>query len=235
MQSRQDKRARSAHRRRRRRQFIGLLVFILSVVGAATLVTFAVRGISSLVVEDESEQDFRSLIAPLVSMDPTPFDRIEDAGEDVLLESAVWAAISYEDTSRYSRSSDGHMLVPAVDVDRYISRMYGHAVSVTHHTFSSRDLTFTYDDSVKSYAVPITGMGGAYFPRIDGEETSGNTKILTVAYTQYNGTAAEIIMGTDSQKVAKYMEYVLVREGGDYHIYAVRTSDAAPDSASAAP
>ncbi len=226
MQNRQDKRARSARRRRRRRQFIGAAVFLLSVVGAATLITFAVRGISALVKEDSSQQDYLSLIAPLVSMDPLPFDRIEDASEDVLIESAIWAAISYEDTDRYSRSSDGHMLVPAVDVDRYISRMYGRAVSISHHTFSNLDLTFTYDDAVKSYTVPITGMGGVYFPRIDNEVSSGNTKTLTVAYTQYNGTAAEIIMGTDSQKVVKYMEYVLVREGGDYYIYAVHTSDA---------
>ncbi len=217
------KRERAAKRRRRRRQVVGVVITCLSLIGVATLVTLAVYGIKTLTAPKQASQDYRSLIAPLVSMDPTPFESIEDANQDILLEAAIWAAISYEDTTKYSRNDEGNMLVPAVDVDRYITRMYGKSFTIAHHTFSDMDLEFTYLEEIKSYAVPITSQGGAYFPRIESETNSGNTKILRVAYMQYSGTAAEMIIDDESQKVGKYMEYVLLRDSGGYYIYSVRT------------
>ena len=220
-----SKRERAARRRRRRRQILGAVVLCLSLVGAASLVTLAVRGVLLLTKPPETDLDFRPLVAPLVSMDPTPFETIEDAEDEVLLESAIWAVISYEDVSRYSRNEEGHMLVPTVDVDLHLTRMYGRDISVTHRTFSNLDLTFTYVEESHSYAVPITSQSGAYFPRIESETVSGNTCILTVAYMQYSGTAAEIVMDDESEKVVKYMEYVLLRDGGSYYIYAVRDAE----------
>ena len=218
-----------ARRRRRRRQLLGAVVLCLSLLGIATIVTWSIHGVKSIITKENTQDDYRSLIAPLVSLDPVPFSDIENAKKDTLLESAVWAAISFENSDEFSRDNEGRMMVPSVDVDRYLKKMYGNSINIEHHSFVDFDLTFDYLSDSKSYVIPITSQSGSYFPRIDNEETSGNTKILTVAYMQYTGTAAEIVMDSSTQKVSKYMNYILIRENDSYHIYAVTESDKVPE------
>lgn len=218
-----------ARRKRRRRQFLGGAVLCLCLIGFATIITWSVQGIKSLMKSEDIQEDYLSLIAPLVSLDPASFPDIESADKDVLLESAIWASISFENTEKYPRDEEGRMLIPSVDVDRYLTNMYGNSLDIRHHSFVNYDLTFEYLSDSKSYVIPITSQSGSYFPRIDNEETSGNTKILTVAYMQYTGTAAEIVLDSSTQKVSKYMNYTLIRDNDSYHIFSVAESDIVPE------
>lgn len=218
-----------ARRKRRRRQLLGAVIFCFCLIGLVSVVFWSVNGIRSLMAPEQEQEDYLSLIAPLVSLDPLPFADTESANKDMLLESAIWASISYEDTEKFPRDEQGRMLVPSVDVDRYLTKMYGSSVKIEHHSFVDIDLSFDYLDESKSYVIPITSQSGSYFPRIDNEETSGNTKILTVAYMQYTGTAAEIVLDSSTQKVSKYMSYILTRDNDSYHISSVAESDIIPD------
>ncbi|MEA5051228.1 MAG: hypothetical protein VB021_07110 [Oscillospiraceae bacterium] len=217
------KKERKKRRQRRRRQFVGLMVFVLCVVGAATIITGAVTLAKHYFSEEENYGDYEQLIAPIVSLDPAPFSSIDKADKNILLEAAIWAALDYEDTSKYSLDEYGAILLPSVDVDTYITKMYGPSFKIEHATFSDLDLEYKYDDATGCYTIPVTSQSGSYTPKIQSITTSGNTKVLTVAYMQNQGSAAETVAsGSDVQSAVKTMEYVMLRDSSGYYLYAIR-------------
>lgn len=217
------KRERMKKRKRRRRQAVGLLTMLLSLVGVATIVVLCVRGFSNYFKEDDNLSQYETLIAPLVALDPAPFASIDKGDETTLLEAAIWAALTYEDTSKYSRNEYDAIILPSVDVDKYITSMYGTTYKITHKTFHDLDLEYTYDSASKSYTIPVTSQSGSYIPRVEEVSSSGNTKVLKVAYLQSSGSSADMITtGSDIQEVSKYMEYVMLKNSNGYYLYAIR-------------
>ena len=215
--------------RRFRRQTLGFVFCLLALIGAGTIVYGAVHYVHSTFFDDtEDRQAYQQLIAPLVSMDPAPFDSLENADQDMLLEAAIWAALDYEDTTKYDRNEYDSIILPTVDVERYLSRMYGPSYTVEHHSFFDLDIEFVYDASLSAYIIPITSQSGSYMPRIEQIENSGSTRLLTVAYLQHSTLASDIVTESDAVTVSKYMEYILLRESGEYYIYAVQESDYQP-------
>ncbi|MEA4912307.1 MAG: hypothetical protein VB092_06845 [Oscillospiraceae bacterium] len=217
------KKERQKRRQRRRRQFVGLFVLILCVVGAATIIVGGVRLAKHYFSEEENYGDYEQLIAPIVSLDPAPFSSIDKADKNMLLEAAIWAALDYEDTSKYQLDEYGAILLPAIDVDTYITKMFGPSFKLEHQTFSDLDLEYKYDASSGCYTIPVTSQSGSYTPKVENITTSGNTKVLTVAYLQNQGSAADTVAsGSDVQTTAKTMEYVMLKDTNGYYLYAIR-------------
>ncbi|NLC79115.1 MAG: hypothetical protein GX683_05265 [Ruminococcaceae bacterium] len=223
------KRERAKKRKRRRRQAVGLLTFVLSLLGTATIIFFDVQGIGSLLKEDEDLSVYENLISPLVALDPAPFASIDNGDETTLLEAAIWAALNYEDTTKYTRNEYDAIILPSVDVDKYITKMYGTDYKITHKTFHDLDLEYSFDNTTSCYTIPATSQSGSYIPRVEGVNNSGNTKVLTVAYLQYSGSSADLITtGTDTLEVSKYMEYVMLKNSNGYYLYAIRYPESQP-------
>lgn len=211
------------HRRKRiRRQAIGLVFAFFVVVGIVSILTLGVRYISSFFDDSGDKEEFQLLIAPLVALDPSPFSSIDKANDDTLMEAAIWAALSYEDTTKYNRTPEGLIILPSIDVVKHATRMYGPSYSVNHRSIGSLDMEFTYESGQDAYIVPITSLSSSYTPIVEEITTSGNTKILRVAYAQRSGSSGDIITNPDSQVIAKYMEYVMIKDANGYYIYAVR-------------
>lgn len=209
-------------RKRIRRQLIGLFFTFLVVVGIVSIVTAGVRFVGSLFDDSGDKEEFNVLIAPLVALDPSPFSSIDKANDNTLMEAAIWAALSYEDTTKYARTPEGLIILPSIDVAKYATRMYGPSYMVNHRSIGSLDMEFTYESGQDAYIVPITSLSSSYTPRVEEITTSGNTKILRVAYAQRSGSSADVITNPDSQVIAKYMEYVMIKDANGYYIYAVR-------------
>lgn len=216
--------------RRFRRQMLGFLFTLLALVGAGTVIFAATRLVHTAFFDDtEDRQNYQVLLAPLVAMDPAPFESLDNANPDMLLEAAIWAALDYEDTTKYSRNEYDQIILPTVDVERYLSRMYGPSFSFTHHSFFDLDIEFVYDESLSAYIIPITSQSGSYMPRVVRIQNVGGSRVLTVAYMQYSTSAVDIVTDSSAQTTSKYMEYVLVRESGGYYIHALRESDYTPE------
>ena len=217
--------AQKAKRRRyRARQLRGAVLLFLALIGVYHIASGIVAGVRTAMGNDEDRESYTALIAPLVSLDPVPFESIDKANPTMLLQSAVWAAVRGEDTSKYARTETDQLLVPVVDVQRYFTRMYGSDVSPTYETFTDGDLTFEYVAESDAYIIPITGQVGSYTPQITDMKQSGSTIVLTVAYMEYESSSLVVdpTSDMDEQKAVKTMEYVLLREGSDYHIYTVQ-------------
>jgi len=210
-------------RRRRSRQIKGALFLILACIGAFSIVHFIVGKVRTSSNDDEEKLELARIIAPLVALDPVPFESVDKAKAEVLEEASIWAVIYNEDTSKYARNENDQLLIPAVDVDRYFKRIFGSGTLPDHQTFSDGDLVFEFDAEADSYILPITSLSGSYYPRITGIDTSGSTKVLTVEYVTSSAESVISVPGEDDgYKVVKTMEYVLLKEGSDYHIYSIR-------------
>ncbi|MEG1181748.1 MAG: hypothetical protein RSD39_06940, partial [Oscillospiraceae bacterium] len=153
---------------------------------------------------------------------PAPFDSIEKADHDMLLQAAIWATITGEDTTKYERNEEGKMILPTVDIDRYATKMYGSNYTITHKSFTDLDFKFEYVADKQAYLIPITGQVGSFMPVVESIEKNGNTKTLTVAYMYYSNATSVVPEGSQAeQAVAKRMEYVMLKEGREYYLYAV--------------
>ena len=216
---------RARKRRRRLRQLIGACFLMLALVGAFSIVYFAVSKLRTVKDDDDLKLEYARMIAPLVALDPVPFESVDKARPELLEQASIWSVIYNEDTAKYQRNENGQLLIPAVDVDRYFKKLFGSGTLPDHATFTDGDLTFEYDEEAESYVIPITGLSGSYVPRISEIESSGSTKTLTVEYVTYaDQTGFSIALpGDDSgYQVIKKMEYILLKEGSEYHIYSVR-------------
>lgn len=216
---------RARKRRRRLRQLIGAGFLLLAIIGLFSIVMFVIGKVRTVKDDGEQKLEYAKLIAPLVALDPVPFESVDKAKPEILEEASIWAVIYNEDITKYQHNENDQMMIPAVDVDRQFKKLFGSAALPEHATFTDGDLTFEYDEASDAYLLPITGLSGSYYPRVASIDSSGSTKKLTVEYVTYDDqTGISIILpGDDSgYKVVKKMEYILLKEGGEYHVYSVK-------------
>ena len=216
-------------RRRRFRQLIGAGFLLLALDGVFSIVSFVIGKVRTRKDDGELKLEYAKLIAPLVALDPVPFESVDKAKPEILEEASIWSIIYNEDTTKYQRNENDQMMIPAVDVDRHFKKLFGSASLPEHVTFSDGDLTFEYNEETESYLLPITGLPSSYFPRVAAIDSSGSTRTLTVEYVTYaDQTGIAIVLpGDDSgYQVVKKMEYILLKEGGEYHIYSVKYASA---------
>ena len=211
-------------RRRRARQFRGAVFLLLAFVGVISIASVIVGQIRKLTNDDAQKAEFARIIAPLVALDPAPFEGPEKAKAELLEEAAIRAVISNENTSKYTRTMQGQILIPVLDVDRYYTKLFGSGSLPRHATFTDGDTTFEYDPDSKCYLVPFSDLSGTYYPRISRIDSSGSTRTLTVEYLSYadQGNVTGATGDSSGQRVIKTMEYILLKESGEYHIYSVR-------------
>ena len=224
--------AQKIKRRRRHIRIIrGAFFLLFAVIGIISVINFTAGTIKTALSDEDDKEEYAALIDPLVSLDPVPFESIDQANETVLEQSVIWAVLQNEDTSKYGRNEYDQIMIPTVDFDRYFAKMYGSDNIPVHATFTDGDLTFEYDGGEQAYIIPITSQTSTYHAIVVDISTSHGVKTLTVAYAQYESSNA-IVDPTSNQMgstIAKYMQYTLVRDGSNYVISAVGNSDYVPE------
>ena len=213
-------------RRRLRRQMVGGVFFTLAVLGVVFIGTLIYGRVAALLDDTGDKEYYSNLYSSVVALDPVAFGSIEKADSNLLLEAAIWAAFSNEDTSKYQRNEYDQLLIPAIDVDLWASRMYGPSFKLTHRSFTDvtdGSISFEYDSEQQVYIMPITSQAGGYQGIVESITTSGNTKTLRMAYVQQDSEYAAYGSGAEELEVYKYMDYILVRDSGEYYLYAIST------------
>ena len=145
--SNEAEKARHALRRRRRlRQVLGAVVCILVVIGLASVISGGVRLTASLFDDTEEKEAYELRLQTLVSLDPEPFDSLENANRARLLDAAIWAVIQQNSSTlgTYERDEVGAMYLPTLDIDRAVASLYGPDFHFTYETFTDNGLTFQY-------------------------------------------------------------------------------------------
>lgn len=203
--------------RRRRRQLIGILVVILMLLGVIHLIQMVTGFYQKMTDPTDQMLAHQNMLRSVVMYDPVSFDGLENAPEHLVQESAVWGVV-YEmlDDGRWEqleKSEDDRSILPAVDVNAFVSRLYGPEVSVNHASFvDDFGIEYIYDEARQGYLIPVTSFENNYTPTVVEMELKGGRRYVTVGYIS-NSTGSSFA-GITASSPQKYMDYIFQRGVG---------------------
>lgn len=199
--------------RRRRRQFTGLLVILLVLVGLSTIISWGTHGVAALLDDSDLRAEYEQRLSGLVMLDPLPFDDPSQADPNMFREAAIWGIV-YGETARgtidqYERDpeTDG-IVVPALQVNAYIAQLLGPDYPVEVGTFEGSDMTYLYDEEKAGYIVPVTGQVALYTAKVEKLEKRNGRQVVTVGYIP--ATTNDLTLSAPTEPV-RYMEYIFDR------------------------
>ncbi|MBQ3587204.1 MAG: hypothetical protein II977_01420 [Oscillospiraceae bacterium] len=205
---------------RTRRIVTGGVFCFLALVGLVSIIT-NIFSLGVKIVDNEGEkQEYNNLLTTLVVYDPLPFESPDQADQQMLLASSVWAAIMNEDMSIYETDEYGYTLLPAVDVDKYFSKVFGTGIKLEHGSFSDRDVEFEFNKEKQAYVVPATNFPTGFTPQVEKIKKTFTEKIVTVGYLSPSNSWADTTGGA----LSKYVDYIFEKQDGQFALVAVRES-----------
>lgn len=199
--------------RRRSRQFIGLLVVLLVLVGLSTVIGWGTRGVAALLDDSGERAEYEQRLSGLVMLDPLPFDDPTQADPTQFKEAAIWGIV-YAETAKgtidqYERDADTDcIIIPALQVNAYIAQLLGPDYQVKTGTFECNDMTYLYNEEKAGYLVPVTGQVAMYTPKVEKLEKRNGRQVVTVGYVP---TITNDLTLTAPTEPVRYMEYVFDR------------------------
>lgn len=208
-------------KKHRRRIVIGAVMCALMLIGIGTIVAGGVKITAKIFDNSEEKARYNTLLAPLVVADPLPFETPDQADQDLLLSSSVWAAVMSEDMEQYEKNDFGQTYLPSVDVDRYFARVFGTQYTLEHRTFADQEIEFTYDEEKQAYIVPVTSFPTGFTPDVVKIKKGGGEKIVTVGYISPTTSWTD----TSDGSISKYVDYIFQKQGQNYCLVAIRESD----------
>lgn len=221
---------RNALRRRRRwRQLLGAVVCLLVVIGLVSVVSGGVRLTATLFDDSELKAEYVLRLRNLVALDPVPFDSIEEANQNTLLNALIWSSISED--KEYERDEVGAMYLPTADIDAAAAELYGPDVHFTYQTFEDRGLIYQYVEEKQAYLLPITSVITDYYPQVEEIRREGDTVRVTVGYLSQFSSGTDFSPDMQYAPV-KYQDYLFRRDGDNTYLYAVTESEMKPAASS---
>lgn len=191
-ESRTDSRPTPAKKRRRWYGVpVGTLVICLALVGLIFLGIQAYQYIYSRVTDDSAERAYDQYLAPVVMMDPEPFESIDAADKDKILQAAVWKSV-FENVSTGTDYDDSARLVLSGELVRSNAvKLFGVNCILSPHDIDLSsspqgaglpENTISYDAEADAYHVPVLSNAGTYQPYTLWARTKGDVSTLRVAY-----------------------------------------------------
>ncbi|MEG2175032.1 MAG: hypothetical protein RR135_06075 [Oscillospiraceae bacterium] len=214
-------------RRTRRRRIagpLGILLFVLAIIGLMAVILWVGHLAVSLFDDSAAAARYEKFVQPVVMMDPVPFARIENIDEITLLQSSLWGALLGENRGNYAQDDNGLLLIPSSDVDVAAARLFGPSVRLNHQTFDDYDVSYLFDPEISAYRVPYVAKV-AYSPKVVSIDKKGDTISLKVGYVSPGNILSTSMAGENGQKGPlpdKYMYYDLQNGEDGYYIKAVR-------------
>ncbi len=200
---------------------LGTVVLIFAVIGVITVAVSAARLVSSAVNRTAMKKEFEEYLLPVLMFDPVPFESVEDADSLMLLQASLWGALLDEKSGNYSYDEMKLLVVPASDVDVAGANLFGPDLRLEHQSFGDYEISYIYNETTKTYHVPVTAKTSVYTPKVEKIEKDRSGYTLTVGYVPpgFNW----LFQGDDEEKVPdKYMLYVLKKYDKKYYISAIR-------------
>ena len=160
-------------------------------------------------------------------------DLLRVVDEGIFKQAAIWGTVYQVQNSggsldQYERDPDtGSALIPALEIDTYISNLLGPDYQVTEGTFSTAEFVYQYDEEKQAYLVPVTSSVALYTPTVEKITKKDGQRIVTVGYvpTSSNNATGELSL-TAPTEPTKYMDYVFTRgENRQWYLTALRDSE----------
>ena len=204
----------------KRRIITGAVFTFFAVVGVISIISSVFSLGIKLVDNNGLKQEYNALLTPLVVYDPLPFESPEQADQQLLLASSVWAAIMNEDMSIYETDEYGFTLLPAVDVNKHFSKLFGTGIKLEHKSFDDRDVEFEFNKDKQAYVIPATNFPAGFVPQVEKIKTTFTERIVTVGYLSPASSWADTTGGA----LTKYVDYIFEKQDGEFALVAIRES-----------
>ncbi len=199
---------------------VGGIFLLLALIGLVAVGFFCVRFTQGLLDNTQEKREFERIIYPVLMFDPVPFEHAEDADPLMLLQASIWSTLLGEKGDSYQENAIGWKIVPASDVDVACAQLFGPQVQLEHQTITNFvDTTYTYDESTRTYYVPVDGVTPFYTPSVQRVVKEGDVYTLEVGYVA--PTTAWSYEQTEPE-IEKLMIYELLRVDGHYQLTAIR-------------
>ena len=201
--------------RRLARQVVGAAALLLALIGLFTVLGWIVGLVRTALDDTDLRNEYRDRLYGMVMLDPVAFDdyQVQNSGGSL---------------DQYERDPDtGSALIPALEIDTYISNLLGPDYQVTEGTFSTAEFVYQYDEEKQAYLVPVTSSVALYTPTVEKITKKDGQRIVTVGYvpTSSNNATGELSL-TAPTEPTKYMDYVFTRgENRQWYLTALRDSN----------
>lgn len=219
---------RTSAQRRKFASILGGIFILFAAIGLISVSMWGFKSVTGLFDNSANRDRYESFISPVVMMDPAPFSVVENMEDDLLLQSALWAALTGENRGAYTYDENGLLLVPASDVNVAAAKLYGPDIHIIHRSFDDNDASYLFDPEISAYRVPSVNKV-AYSPYITAITKKGDNVVLTVGYiAPGNIWTTDNLENGESNKPApeKYMLYTLTKWEQGYYISSVSYIDA---------
>lgn len=219
--------------RRLARQVVGGAALLLALIGLFTVLSWVVGLVRSALDQSSLYDDYRDRLYGMVMLDPVAFDDVSSVDSGVFKQAAIWGTVYQVQNSggsldEYERDPDtGSALIPALEIDTYISNLLGPDYQVTEGSFSTSEFVYQYDEEKQAYLVPVTSSVALYTPTVEKITKKDGQRIVTVGYvpTSSNSSTGELNL-TAPTEPTKYMDYVFTRgENRQWYLTALKDSD----------
>ena len=202
---------------------VGGLFLLLAAIGLVALTIFSVQFTQRMLDNSGEKQRFEQVILPVLMFDPVAFEKPTDLSPEFLLQTSLWATLLGEKRDTYTEDAFGRMIVPASDVDIGCAKLYGPEVKLVHQSIGDYETTYVYNDSTKTYYIPVDGQTGMYTPSVERVVKKGDVYTLTVGYIPPANAYTRMMLGQNEKLPAdKYMIYELLKVKNNFQITAIR-------------
>ena len=219
--------------RRLARQVVGGAALLLALIGLFTVLSWVVGLVRSALDQSSLYDDYRDRLYGMVMLDPGAFDDVSRVDSGVFKQAAIWGTVYQVQNSggsldEYERDPDtGSALIPALEIDTYISNLLGSDYQFEEGSFSTSEFVYQYDEEKQAYLVPVTSSVALYTPTVEKITKKDGRRIVTVGYvpTSSNSSTGELNL-TAPTEPTKYMDYVFTRgENRQWYLTALKDSD----------
>lgn len=223
--ARHKKEEQARRARRRTRQWIGVALTFLVIVGVVSIVRTGIDVTRSLLDNSAERKEYEVRIRPLVWFDVLPFDSIDQLDQNTLKQVAIWGIIDREGSS-IAKNENELPIIPTVDVDHYAKELFGKNFAFYEHgpfEDSSLGLVYEYDAENSYYIVPGTSLELAYTPTVvEIKNLQNGVKQVVVGYVSLRNTEGGVLNEPDYEHPVWYMDFFFQRDGNEYYLYAMR-------------
>lgn len=203
---------------------VGLLVVLLAAIGLVTVVMAAVNGIGTAIDKSRNYEEYEKILTPVMLIDPDTFDDVTKADMSQLMEISIWSLLKDDVAPDTFESTENGLSIPKAAVEEKFAELFGTEITPAHGTIEGYGIDFTYENSMETYTVPLTGVTPIYTPDIVDVDKTKDTIVLTVACLA--GDAWE--QGENGEMVApnpdKYVKITLREKDGNLFISAIQNT-----------
>ena len=227
-------------RRNRAAAPLGFVILVLTVIGFFSVIAGGTKLFHALTDQTAQKEQYAQMLNPIVMLDPPNFDSPSKLNQSLVLQTNLWAVIQQGDLSGFATDENGRILIPVADLEVQCRALYGGLATIPRISMTAdgevvtdinegdySTVIFEYLPEQDSFAIPVMGEIGSYYPTVETIEKDGEYLYLTVAYHPLQSSWYETAGDLSGSLISKYKIFVMKRSSalGDYFVVGLKDPD----------